>query len=1377
MPVRIQTFCFVALWLSLGAPAVCQPPEAEATDEPTAAEAQEEPTAQETAKLPSVDDADADLDLDDFFGASESTGDLPDADSTDSAATQGPTETAKRPPSEDAPADLDLDGFFGGGDAEESDDEADESDQLKRTSDSALVPSDLLTPGDLAVEPSIESGEEAPPTDLVDDYQSARRLALLHQRPLLVIFGAEWCGWCRKLEEDLDSQEGDPIRRQWVVAKVDVDDQPRLAQEMDVGSLPALRILNASGDVVASRTGYVELTELQSWLEENLQQADPSIQRVLFASGVPSPSDIEELAAMLQQRSPSVRASASRRLREHRSVTAGTVVDQLRNGPLSSQLTALEILEAWDAPVVDLDPWLPETINDDRLQPLMQWVRSIPADQASDQETAPAEKIDDQSAARIVRELIEAPSVRHRELTEQAVAGGMPVADQVEQVLNTLDSLSDDQRQRLREVRYGILAGPATRIESTGLLESIARLDGPTRRAAAKRLILSLTSQDQPLIDDLSRDSDPLVRELAVTAQSRVGALTQGDRLQRLLADENPSVRTAVLRQIAENPTDEVTARLVDYLDTESDEDLLVYATKTLGQLAENEIASKALAAHLDDSRWRVRAAALDAIQQFLEESSSTSWFSDAPATVPPSITAGVLAALEDEDRFVASKAATVLPYILSRDTAEAIADYMLEDETHFATVYESVEEYRRDGQLQPLSDLAAGWLDGDDSQRTADATRLLTRVAPTKLRYKLADLLESPQREIRIAALRASLPCLEEFREEQLSEERSLWQRFAAREATKQLAAIPLLRPIPDAFLRSTDESEPPSATEEPSDLAAQGSEGSQTSSAADPSEPTSIDLVDDFFGAAPATTPDDDAATSDTAAVVTDEAIVDAEAALAERVANDETDEGLNDASDNETEVREGGGLLGWVGSIFGGSAEQPAEPDRETNVTWAGVAENKLDRDRLGSGSYWMHRWQNERDTIKRPTWMRRCEPLVQDLISSDDPVEQMWAQAVWLAYGNTEQHAALQQQFDAGALPDDAPRMIDLVSWLPASDRLDWLKQIEVDWNELSKESTEQLRATTQLDLEGAPAWFVEQITEEEVERSESIAAISHLMLEAMLGRDAAQELPIRMADEVKLDANQSLSVPKTPMKFAGQLPAIRWSLEQYKQANSDAQKAVLLSILSTTSRKHAIAEALGILDESEEESRLTEVAAALALSDLRALSARRAVVLLEHPLKNVAEEALLRLVSIDRIPDSAANGLPLAAIYYEQPRTFALQELDRPLPADGLRRFDSGEPTTISALADLLRLAAGEDRDPLEIIERLRGREQVRSLVAVALARAGRTDEAAMRVYVACVENAESEETTAVYRALRTVKDDRISNLRRQLLKAKDGFFP
>ncbi len=112
-------------------------------------------------------------------------------------------------------------------------------------------------------------------------------------------------------------------------------------------------------------------------------------------------------------------------------------------------------------------------------------------------------------------------------------------------------------------------------------------------------LLKSVTSVDQPLVDELSRDSDPLVREATVPALQRLGALRDIERVNQLLRDKNPSVRTAVLRELSQHPDSRAIEALIEYVEQETDEDLLVYATKALGQMGTRNDADSALGSWL----------------------------------------------------------------------------------------------------------------------------------------------------------------------------------------------------------------------------------------------------------------------------------------------------------------------------------------------------------------------------------------------------------------------------------------------------------------------------------------------------------------------------------------------------------------------------------------------------------------------------------------------------------------------------------------------------------------------------------------------------------------------------------------------------------
>lgn len=86
---------------------------------------------------------------------------------------------------------------------------------------------------------------------------------LKSDRPVLVDFWATWCGPCRRqgpIIEDL-AQDG------YAVGKVDVDEQPSLAQQYQVMSIPTL-LLFKGGKEVKRLVGLTPRDTLIKLLEE-----------------------------------------------------------------------------------------------------------------------------------------------------------------------------------------------------------------------------------------------------------------------------------------------------------------------------------------------------------------------------------------------------------------------------------------------------------------------------------------------------------------------------------------------------------------------------------------------------------------------------------------------------------------------------------------------------------------------------------------------------------------------------------------------------------------------------------------------------------------------------------------------------------------------------------------------------------------------------------------------------------------------------------------------------------------------------------------------------------------------------------------------------
>ena len=131
--------------------------------------------------------------------------------------------------------------------------------------------------------------------DVTEETFNTEVAARSRTTPVIVDLWADWCGPCKQLSPVLEKLANEAAGA-WVLAKVDVDANPRLAQAFQAQSIPMV-VAIIGGQMVDAFLGAMPESQVRQWLTQVLAVADQLGVGAPGAGAVPGAEGADDLAA------------------------------------------------------------------------------------------------------------------------------------------------------------------------------------------------------------------------------------------------------------------------------------------------------------------------------------------------------------------------------------------------------------------------------------------------------------------------------------------------------------------------------------------------------------------------------------------------------------------------------------------------------------------------------------------------------------------------------------------------------------------------------------------------------------------------------------------------------------------------------------------------------------------------------------------------------------------------------------------------------------------------------------------------------------------------------------------------------------------------
>lgn len=108
------------------------------------------------------------------------------------------------------------------------------------------------------------------------DLKKAHALAQQENKPILIVFGADWCKYCKKLEKETFSDEKmhQFVQDKFIPVYLDLDEEGKIGRILEVKSLPCTVVLSPNADLLGKVVGYKDIPSMEGQLQRALQTGD-----------------------------------------------------------------------------------------------------------------------------------------------------------------------------------------------------------------------------------------------------------------------------------------------------------------------------------------------------------------------------------------------------------------------------------------------------------------------------------------------------------------------------------------------------------------------------------------------------------------------------------------------------------------------------------------------------------------------------------------------------------------------------------------------------------------------------------------------------------------------------------------------------------------------------------------------------------------------------------------------------------------------------------------------------------------------------------------------------------------------------------------------